>query len=481
MYNLIYPQASMANFQQRSRRQRVCMSQPEIDAIKKFISSFVGDLDPIPIAKVLRKTSIINEPILENILYMQRKRVNPRKICEELLNETINTCSIEELIKALYDNDFIELAGTLFNCYQECQANMVVGRIHRANSGDRRKMCTYFKYMKQLVQEMAFEGNVYSLLQVLAENIKRQILETTNLRQRTNLCDKFVTLKAVQMDALTNTNPNVSKDHPGYLDIKEYIEDTSNPDVSRVILYSRQSIASSTTGNFDESDDFMKNALIYSEATGSCVEVIDMHYKNVVVNLSKLNITPYDEDIRNSILYESQRGLWMLAAENDDVRLFWTKAFLLRMVFAHLGIGKSCRMIENYVPEITSLTKAGQILKHESLNELEHRRDMLLICAKARLCEFKGHLDSAIEHLKHARQLAREGNYTANDALEEYENFLNNCQRKMVASTQCSRDKPFLMPLNLEPSVSIDVSSLQTSDVSLESSSDEETNVKQVL
>ena len=147
MYNLIYPQASMTYFQQPSRRQRVGMSPPEINAIKKFISSFVGDLDPIPIAKVLRKTSIINEMILENILYMQRKRVNPRKICEELLNETINTCSIEELIKALHDNDFIELAGKLFNCFRECQTNEVVRRIHRGNSGDRSKMCSYFNDM----------------------------------------------------------------------------------------------------------------------------------------------------------------------------------------------------------------------------------------------------------------------------------------------------------------------------------------------
>lgn len=473
----------MMYIQQRSRRQRVGMTPPEINAIKKFISSFVGDLDPIPVAKVLRKTSIINEMIMENILHMQRKRENPRKICETLLNETINTCSIEELIKALYDNDFIELAGKLFNCFRECQTNVVpvFHRIHRANSGDRHKMCSYFNNMKRLVQAMAFEGDAYSRCHVLAENIKGRILITTNLRERTTLCDRFVTLKAVQMDALTNTNPNVSKDHPGYIDIEEYIEDTSNPDVSRVILYSRQSIASSTTGNFDESDNFMKNALICAEATGACVEVIDMHYKNVVVNLSKLNITPYDEDIRNSILYECQRGLWMLAAESDDVRLFWTKAFLLRMVFAHLGIGKSCRMIENYVPNITSLTKAGQILKHESLNELEHRRHMLLICAKARFSELKGHLDSAKEFLKHARQLAREGNYTANEALGEYENFLNNCQRNMVASTQCSRNKPFLMPVNLEPSVSISVSSLLSSDVSVESSSDEETNVKQVL
>ena len=269
----------MTYFQQRSRRQRVGMSPPEINAIKKFISSFVGDLDPIPIAKVLRKTSIINEMILENILYMQRKRVNPRKICEELLNETINTCSFEELIKALHDNDFIELAGKLFNCFRECQTNEIVRRIHRGNSGDRSKMCSYFNDMKRLVQAMAFEGSAYSRFHVLAENMKRQILKTANLSQRTNLCDRFVILKAVQMDALTNTNPNVSKDHPGYIDIEKYIEATSNPDVSRVILYSRKSIASSTTGNFDDSDNFMKNALSYAEATGSCVEVIDMHYK----------------------------------------------------------------------------------------------------------------------------------------------------------------------------------------------------------
>jgi hypothetical protein len=103
------------------------------------------------------------------------------------------------------------------------------------------------------------------------------------------------------------------------------------------------------------------------------------------------------------------------------------------------------------------------------------------MCAKARLNELKGHLDSAIEHLKQARQLAREGNYTANEALGEYENFLNNYERKMIVSTQCSRNKPFPMPVNLEPSVSINVSSFQTSDISLESSSDEETDVKQCL
>jgi hypothetical protein len=50
---------------------------------------------------------------------------------------------------------------------------------------------------------------------------------------------------------------------------------------------------------------------------------------------------------------------------------------------------------------------------------------MFMAVAKARLSEWKGNMDSSMEYLNKARQLAHEGKYAENEALEEYEQYLN--------------------------------------------------------
>lgn len=106
---------------QSTSRRLMQMNALEIQAIQNFSASFVDDIHPILIANVLRQNWIINETIFETIQLMQRRRVDRKRILEELINGTTKNCSLDHLIKVLYDNDFKCLAQKLFICYNECK------------------------------------------------------------------------------------------------------------------------------------------------------------------------------------------------------------------------------------------------------------------------------------------------------------------------------------------------------------------------
>ena len=420
-----------------TRENRVCkteMSRLEIDAMFKFCSlgSNSGLFYPMPVADVLRKNAIIDEPFYLHIRQLQFSRCSNLVIFEKILYEIIHKCSLEHLIKVLYDNDFKELSKGLYRSYIERKNALAICRVHRSDTSNRQKLGEYFKHIKQQVHALCF-NNPYYDMQHISNIMKSRIAQAKDPLDKMRKCDKYVALKAAEMDALTNVAGIVSKDHPGYKEISRYINSTTNPALTSVLLYGRQSDVVSTTGRFDEAEKLMKLALVNADNTGSCVEVTDMIYKNVVVKLSKFEKNPQDENLKQSILYEADRGLWTLEDEKEDLRIFWTKLFLLRMIFAHLGIGKFCDIIKNYVPTKRSLNEAERLLDLNPLKNLEHRRQMFIAVARARLFEWKGDITTAEWQLKLARVLAKEGKYAEARALENYEKHLSckviQCQR----------------------------------------------------
>lgn len=402
---------------------RMEMDDLEINAVKKFGAKFVDHIYPIPMAEVLRKNYIIDEPFYQEMLQLQRNHAPRRVMCEALINETTKNCNIEQLVKVLYFNGLRDLAKELFLCHEESRNKVALLRVNRADTCNRRKIGELFKNVKQKVHAMMFKNSL-SAVHDLGERIKKSIIDIDDPVQKMYACDKFVALKAAEMDSLTNIAGIVSKDHPGYLEMKRYVSSTSNPALSEVILYGRQADVLSTIGDFEEAEDFMRQALVSAYTSCSCVEVTDMLYKNVVVKLSKFEKNPNDEELRKSILFEADRGLWTLHDESEDLRLFWTKLFLLRMTFAHLGIGKFCDIVRNYVPTMQSIVEAEMILKLDPLKNLEHRRQMFIAVARARLEEWKGNMEAAMKYLQIARGLAKEGKYAEDRALADYEILL---------------------------------------------------------
>lgn len=418
-------QTPVMQSQRRMGVERMEMDIAQIYAVKKFGAKFVANIYPIPLANVLRKKCIIDEPFYREILQMRKNHAPRRDMCEKLVNETTKNCNLTQLIEVLYFNGFRDLAKGLFLCDLESRNEAAVCRFNRADTSNRRKIGNFFKHIKQLVHAMTF-NDAYSDVKDMGITMKQKISDTDDPRERMNKCDKFIALKAAEMDALTNTAGIVSKDHPGYLEMARYVSSSSNPALSEVILYGRQSDVLSTIGEFQEAENFMRQALVSADTSCSCVEVTDMIYKNVVVKLSKFEKHPYDEELRKSILLEADRGLWTLEGESEDLRIFWTKLFLLRMAFAHLGIGKFCDIVQNYVPSRESIAEAERILELDELKNLEHRRQMFFAVAKARLEEWNYDMEAAMDQLMRARELAKEGKYAEDRALAVYQSLLIN-------------------------------------------------------
>lgn len=395
------------------------MTKQERDVVMKFVDRILL----MPMADVLRNKCIIDNKFYKEILHMQRNHVPHRVVCEALVDETSKNCNLTDLIHLLYDNGFKGLAKELFLCYQESKEEVTIRCVNRPKTRNRRNIGEFFKHIKQLVDAMAFK-NSYSDIHRLGEIMKQRISNTNDPVEKMNKYDKFVVLKAAEIDALTNVERIVSKDHPIFLEIERCVSSSSKPALSEVILYGRRADVLSTIGDFEKADNLIRQAMSRIDISGSCVELTDLIYKNVSVKLSKFEKSPHDEELRKSILFEGERGLWTLQDESDDLRLFWTKLFLLQMTFAHLGIGKFCDIVQNYVPTMHSIFEAERILQLNPLKDLEHRSEMSIAVARARLEEWKGNIEAALEYLQIAIKFAKEGNYTEDRALADYEIFL---------------------------------------------------------
>lgn len=140
-------------------------------------------------------------------------------------------------------------------------------------------------------------------------------------------------------------------------------------------------------------------------------------------------------------------------------------------------------MVKGYIPTIESITEAERILKLEPLRNLEHRRQMFMAAAKARLHQCKGEMDAALGYLNTARQLAQEGKYAEDKALEEYELLLTTDPWGALGITEFSinnrNNEIIFRSHDIELSDSVSPLSVSSFDQSIEDCENEEIGQRQ--
>lgn len=257
-------------------------------------------------------------------------------------------------------------------------------------------------------------------MSVIGARIRQRIeLEKNDGRQQ-NMYDRYIALKAAEIDALTNRTDDIDPYGGAFSDIEEVLDRSSNPSISRVLLYGRKADVLSSLGRPEEGRCMLKEGFTYANSTDTCIESVDMVYKSVVFRLSELEEDPSNLLLKEKLLAEASRGLHELNEENEDVKIFWKRLFVLRMIYCHLGIGKRCRIFPNFEISKQSLKEAERLLSLDPLEDLEHRRQMMYGVAKARLQELQGDLSSAVETLSRVLEIAKEGNYTEMPMISDY-------------------------------------------------------------
>ena len=400
----------------------ILMNSTEIEVLRRFsCRTNLQNIEPLKVAEVLRRGCIINEFDIEEL--REKHKTNSKTEVSILLLQKIKTGgSLRDIITILFSNGHTKLAEDMSFEFTICLREDYISRVHRPDLSDRAKTSDRFRTIKSQVHALVFE-NGYAFLKELCRKKRKKIKEEQDEIKRMKLYDELVALKAAEMDAVTNIQGIVSHNHKGYIEIQGMVDLSSNPALTRVLLHGRIADVLSTVSSFDAAKNHIREAYTSAYASGPCIEVTDMMYKHVVIKLSEFENYPSIEAL-NAVLREANIALWTLQDQKEENRIFYSKLLLLRMTFAHLGIGKFCKMVNGYIPNMESLVQAEKLLKHHDLDDLEHRRQMFLEIAKARLFQWKGEMDAALCHLVEARKLADEGQYAENEGLKEYEHQL---------------------------------------------------------
>lgn len=397
---------------------RKYMNVLERDFLNCFFTSVLLYVNPLTLIRRLCEKDHVSKECLELVEAKQEK--SPFQFSYEILaNEVAKRNSLRSFVFALYSLQYTQLANDLIGFYKEYTRTKRVQEVVRATVGDRRAIQQYFKFIKKQVHEFTFK-NPQADLSVIGARIRQRIELEKNDGRRQNMYDRYIALKAAEIDALTNRTDDIDPYGGAFSDIEEVLDRSSNPGISRVLLYGRKADVLSSLGRQEEGRCMLKEGFTYANATDTCIESVDMVYKSVVFRLSELEEDPSNLLLKEQLLAEASRGLHELNEENEDVKTFWKRLFVLRMIYCHLGIGKRCRIFPNFEISKQSLMEAERLLSLDSLEDLEHRRQMMYGVARARLQELQGDLSSAVETLSRVLEIAKEGKYTEMPMISDY-------------------------------------------------------------
>ncbi|XP_062567056.1 uncharacterized protein LOC134229336 [Saccostrea cucullata] len=400
---------------------RSYMNVLERDILKSFFTTYLLEVGPQPLLNTLCEHGHISKECF-NLIKVKCEKPPFWFSYEILADELGKRYPLRAFVFILYSIHFAQLANDLISYYNEFTRTKLVQEVARAPVGNRKAIQQYFKFIKKQVHEFTFK-NPQADLSSIGVRLRQNIELEKNDAKRQFMYDRYVALKAAEIDALTNKTDDIDPYGGAFRDIEEVIDHSSNPNVSRVLLYGRKADVLSSLGKREEGRGMLKEGFKYANATDTCIESVDMVYKSVVFRLSELEKRPSSE-LKKLLLLEASRGLQGLVDEDEDVKIFWRRLFILRMVYSHLGIGKRCMIIPDHKISEESLREAERLLSLDSLEDLEHRRQMMYGVAKARLLELKGELSSAFATICTAMEIAKEGKYTEMPMISLYHSDL---------------------------------------------------------
>eukprot|EP00105_Crassostrea_gigas_P041874 XP_019926022.1 PREDICTED: uncharacterized protein LOC105335924 [Crassostrea gigas] len=306
------------------------MLQPRIPdfVLKMFVSILSGrQVNAALLANSLYDSGIVSESCLQ-LLNDDQDLSDDDKINIVIKNINRNVTTLQ-LIYKIYNSNFSKVAQDLYAVYIPFATKSKTREVTRKIVGERKKIQIYFKQIKQSVH-MLVSSNIE--VSELGKIMLREIKEETNPGRKRFLYDKFICLKAAEIDAKTNLTDNVDPKGEPFKEMEEVIEESSCPEISLILMLGRQADISSSLGTSpSDGEPFLVQAFQWHYMCERCVESTDMLYKSVVFNLLQFQRTK-DEEYRQKVLEQAKMGLESLSEEDEDVRLFWSRLFRLRII-----------------------------------------------------------------------------------------------------------------------------------------------------
>lgn len=327
------------------------------------------------------------------------------------------------VIFVIYHSGEKELAYRLFNIYQNIM-HAIPTMVQKIDASSRRKIQIYSESMKKNIQDMMFnnpEEHFRNLSVKFRGEINRLLLLPTT-SDMTEICDKYFVFLTLTMDSIANKTNAIDPKDQLFQDMESILTMTSCPDLSRCMLYGRRAVVLSFAGQKSEGDEMVKEALVCANRVFGCLEMVDTLYKIILYLRAWYKFFP--QIITNEIYIHFTQAILILKNEPDDIRLFWTRRFIFRLLFCYLGLGMRCRFIERYNCSDAVLKEAERLIQKYDSPVAELRVQMYFAIAKSRLCHLKGDIDTALDHIQLAKSIAKKGKCCELDIILKTENDL---------------------------------------------------------
>lgn len=169
---------------------------------------------------------------------------------------------------------------------------------------------------------------------------------------------------------------------------------TSNSNITELSYYSRLAIACAVAGKFDDGGRYIQKAIMSSYFLGCCVAIPNFLYIYVFFLLCVYEQNPSKEN-RKHIIRISEMGLQSVEDENELISRFWVRIFMLRMIYALLGLSFKGEPITAIYVEPRCISRAKKLLSEvDSLwDTIESRRKIMYFVAKARISQLEEKAD----------------------------------------------------------------------------------------
>lgn len=377
-----------------------------IIAMKKDI---VNNADPLTIVSQLTRNGEVSSGVYDcvNRLFVQGKQ---RKDVMTFLVDCLPAhVSFNSFLLTLDRCGYHQLTSRLFMKGYEIH----VQTVPTFNAEDRSKLQQFYRNLKHMVHDSQF-NNPRNALRTLARRYKHAVEVETDEQRRQKLADKCVAILGVEIDAHYDSLACESErtQEEMLAEMKELASFTSNTLITDTIFLSRQANLDGFHGDFQHAERMLQGARTSAQNIGHCLELVNMLYIEVYVKLWQFELQP-SRNTLDAIMMWGRIGLESLKWEEDATQVLWRRMFILRMVFALLGLGNRCNILHSVDINSSDIAEATKLLAtfDRDWEGIEIRREMFYCVARARLYEQKNLFHETLMFIKRAKSLAEQGRF----------------------------------------------------------------------
>ncbi|VDI59278.1 Hypothetical predicted protein [Mytilus galloprovincialis] len=241
---------------------------------------------------------------------------------------------------------------------------------------------------------------------------------------KTEIADKYAACLLAEIDSHLMLYTKNSFLSSLMIELQRLIPNTTNSSITHLSYQSRLAIRYALEGKHYDEEEHLQSAICTSVLVGRCVEISNLLYIYAFNLLCRYEKYPI-KNLRDKVIHIAELGLQSVDEEDESIREFWMRLFIIRIIYCLLGLSFRGDPISGITIDKHSISRAKLMLSEidRLWERIESRRKIMYYVAKARVAELErndGYIDTVSLFLDMAIKIGEEGEYGETQFIKEY-------------------------------------------------------------